>query len=262
LIAFESLAGFLLVLLCALLMLVFTIARRRMRSPSRRTPARVQVGLRPIAAMNELQRAMGLAVEEGARLHVSLGKSSLVAPTAGSALVGLSALERVAQMSSISDRPPISTSGDGALALLSQDALQASYRLAHAPELYDPDRARLTGVTPLSYVAGTLPVIHDEHISANILVGNFGPEAVLMVDAGDQRSAFTLAAADSIPAQAALYAAAKSPLIGEEVYAVSAYLQAGASHFASLRAQDVLRWLIILGLIAGAALKLLGINGL
>jgi hypothetical protein len=37
-------------------------------------------------------------------------------------------------------------------------------------------------------------------------------------------------------------------------------LQGGSTHYASLRAQDVLRWIIILGLIAGAALKLLGIS--
>jgi hypothetical protein len=260
LIAFETLVGFSLVLLCMGLILLFALIRQRSRSQAGRGKPRAHIGLRPIAAMSELQRAMGLAVEEGARLHVSLGKSSLVAPSAGSALVGLSTLERVAQMSSVSDRPPIATSGDGALSLLSQDTLQASYRIAHAPELFDPDRARLTGITPLSYVAGTLPIIRDEHVSANVLVGNFGPEAVLMVDAGDQRGAFTLAAADTLPTQAALYAAAKAPLIGEEVFAIPAYLQGGSTHYASLRAQDVLRWIIILGLIAGAALKLLGIS--
>jgi hypothetical protein len=93
-------------------------------------------------------------------------------------------------LSSVSDRPPVATSGDGTLALLSQDTLRAAYRIANIPEQYDPVQSRLTGPTSFSYVAGTLPGIHDERVSANILVGNFGPEIGLMLDAADREGRF------------------------------------------------------------------------
>jgi hypothetical protein len=209
--------------------------------------------------MQRLRRAIGLAVEDGSRLHVSLGRSSIISPTNASALVGLSTLERIGMLSSVSDRPPVATSGDGTLALLSQDSLRAAYRLGNIPEQYDPVQSRLTGPTAFSYVAGTLPIIHDERISANILVGNFGPEIGLMLDAADREGAFTLAASDSFAAQSVLYAAASEPLIGEELFAVPAYLQAAPIHQAGLRAQDVLRWLVILSLVVGSILAFLGI---
>jgi hypothetical protein len=103
-------------------------------------------------------------------------------------------------------------------------------------------------------VAGTLPVFHDEHVSANILIGNFGPEVALLADAADQENEFMAAGSDSIAAQAVLYAAAREPLIGEELFAVPAYLQAAPIYQAGLRAQDILRWIVIAALIGGAVL--------
>jgi hypothetical protein len=242
----EPAGGLLLVLLAAGLMFVFTITRRTAQRGQSR------VVLHPIVAMQRLRRAIGLAVEDGSRLHVSIGKSSIISPNNASALVGLSTLERVGMLSSVSDRPPIATSGDGTLAVLSQDTVHAAYRISNVPEHYDPTQARLAGPTPFSYIAGTLPIIHDERVSAHILVGNFGPEVALLTDAAEREDAFVLAASDAFSAQSVFYATAGEPLIGEELFAIPAYLQSGPIHHASLRVQDILRWIVIIILILGA----------
>ena len=214
--------------------------------------------LRSIPAFQQLRRALGLAVENGKRLHVTLGNASISNANNTSALAGLSTLERVAQMSIISDRPPLATSGDGTLAILSQDTLRAAYRTGNALEQYDPDQGRLGGITPFSYIAGTLPVVHNKEISAHILVGNFGPEVAFLSEAANQEEAFCLAASDSLPAQAVLFASAQEPLIGEELYAIPAYLQAGPAHQASIRAQDILRWILVAALLGGVILEIVG----
>jgi hypothetical protein len=242
----EGLAGLFLVVLCAVMMLIFMWVYRK----------RQLYNLRTILMFNNLRQAIGLAVEDGSRLHVSLGKASLNIPQMASSLVGLVVLQRIAQLSSISDSPPIATSGDGGLAILSQDTLRATYRTLNAADLYDPDRGQMSGPTPMSYMAGTLATIHDESVTGNIMIGNFGPEVALLADASDQQNAATLAGSDSLPAQAVLFATARDPLLGEEVYASGAYLQAGGSHPASLRVQDVLRWMVVIALIVGAILKL------
>jgi hypothetical protein len=216
--------------------------------------------LRPIPALQRLRRAIGQAIEDGKRLHVSLGKSSLLEPTNPSALSGLSTLERIAQLSIMSDRPPIATSGDGALSILSQDTLRAVYRTGNALEQYDPARGRLAGPTPFSYIAGALPVFRQEQASSHILIGNFGPEVGLLIQAADQQQTFSLAASDSLPAQAVLYATSQEVLIGEELFAVPAYLDAGPAHTASLHVQDILRWGLIAVIVIGVILKTLGIS--
>jgi hypothetical protein len=244
-----NLAGLGVVILCALLMVIFRVVYRKQ-------PLK---GLRLNPAFNRLRQAIGLAVEDGSRLHVSLGNASPYSQQSASGLVGLSALERITQLSAASDQPPVATSGDGGMAVLSQDILRASYRRANTPSLYDPTLGRMSGPTPFSYIAGALPVMHDEDVSANIFLGSFGPEVALLVDTAEQENNFTLAGSDSLPAQAVLYATTREPIIGEELFASGASLQTNPFHPASLRAQDVLRWLIFLSILAGALLKLLGI---
>lgn len=244
-----SVSGILVVVLTLILMVLFLLLNRR--APWR--------GLRSIPAFSKLRQAIFQAVEDGSRLHVSLGKASVNSQENASGLVGLSMLERIAQLSSISDRPPIATSGDGSFSVLSQDILRGAYGTGNTPDLYNPDRGRLAGPTPLSYIAGTLPVIWDENVSTNILIGNFGPEVALLADAANKERSYLLAASDALPAQAVLYAAASEPLIGEELFAGGTYLQTNPSHPASLHAQDVLRWLLVGSMLVGAVIKLLGI---
>ena len=220
----------------------------------RRSPAAFRV----IDAYERLNRSVGLAVENGTRLHVSLGRGNLFTARGGSALAGLGMLRRLAQRTSVSDRPPVATSGDASLAILSQDTLQAGYRAAGAEEQYRFSTGRLTGLTPFSYAAGAIPTIHDESVSANIILGDLGPEAGLLAEASDRQNASLIAASDNLSAQSIFYAAAQEPLVGEELFAAGAYVGAGPWHDASLNVQDILRWLIILAILIGAGLKVLG----
>jgi len=235
------------VAITGLLLLGFTLLRRR-------SPA----VLRSIEAFERLNHVIGLAVENGTRLHISLGRGNLFT-RGGSALAGLAMLRRLAERTSVSDRPPIVTSGDPTLAILSQDTLQAGYKAAGTEEQYRLNTGRLTGLTPFSYAAGTIPVTRDENVSANVMIGDFGAEAALLVEAADRKNTYLIAASDNLVAQSIMYAAAQHPLIGEELFASGAYVGAGASHEASLQVQDILRWVVIVVIGVGSLLKLVGI---
>lgn len=238
-----------LVLATALLLLVFIYLRKKSPAVFRR-----------IEAFERLNRVVGLAVENGTRLHISLGRGNLFTARGGSALAGLAMLRRLAERTSMSDRPPIVTSGDASLSLLSQDTLQAGYHAAGADDQYRVSTGRLAGLTPFSYAAGTIPVTRDEAVSANIIIGDFGAEAALLAESADREDTSLIAASDNLSAQAILYASAQDPLIGEELFASGAYVGAGASHEASLQVQDILRWLVIVAIVGGALLKLMGFN--
>ncbi len=229
--------------------LVFTAAGRN--QPGR--------NLRDVTAFTRLRRMVGLAVEAGTRLHISLGAGGLLGPKGVSGLAGLTVLERVTRAASISDRPPVATSGDGSLGILSRDTLRDAYANVSAENLYDPTSGQVTGLTPFSFAAGALLVIHDEQVSTNIFVGHFGTEVALLTEAGDRNDAVTVAGTDDLSGQAVLYATAQEPLIGEEIYAGGAYLNAGPVHAASLRAQDVFRFLLVIIILIGAIARLVGL---
>jgi hypothetical protein len=215
--------------------------------------------LREIPAFLRLRRSVGLAVEAGTRVHVSLGRGGINGLPAGSALVGLTVLDRISRAASSSDRPPVATSGEGQVTILSQDVMRSSFKHTGSEGQFDFLAGRTSGLTPFSYVAGAIPVILDEQVSTNVLMGNFGSEVALLTEASEQKGSLTIAGTDNLPAQAVLVAAAQEPLLGEEVYASGAYLGAGGFHIASLRAQDVLRWVISAVILIGAFAKLVGL---
>lgn len=216
--------------------------------------------LRAIPAFTRLRRAIGLAVESGSRLHISIGRGNITGPKSSAAFVGLSMLGRLAQSASAGDSPPIATTGDPALAILAQDTLSGTYRDIGMIDHYDPAAGQLLGFTPFSYAAGALQVARDEKSAANILAGSFGSEVALLTDAGESGGNLTLAGTDNVVAQAILYATAHEPLIGEELYAGGAYVQAGPMHAASLRAQDIIRWILVAAILGGIVLNVLGFD--
>lgn len=236
------------VFITAVLLIILTFWKRR--SPYQ---------LRNISALASLYRAMGLSVEDGTRLHISLGFGSLLTPRSGSALAALAMLRHLAEQTSSSDRPPVASTGDPTLSLLAQDTLQAGYTASGAEELFVPTSGRLTGMTPFGYAAGAMPIIRDEKVSANILMGHFGPESALLADAAEQANVITIGASDDLTAQSILFAGSQDALIGEELFASGAYLGAGASHIASLTIQDILRWVIMVTLFFGAVMKFMGL---
>lgn len=235
--------------IAAILLFVFTLIRRR--SPG---------VFREIKAYDRLNRAVGRAVEDGTRLHISIGRGNLFTTRGGSALAGLAMLRRLSERTSLSDNPPIVTSGDASLAILSQDTLQSGYRAAGAEEQYRFTTGRLTGLTPFAFAAGTIPVMRDENVSTNIVLGDLGAESALLVEAADREDTDLIAASDNLSAQSVLYASSQDPLIGEELFAAGAYIGAGPTHEASLQAQDVLRWVVIVAILGGAALKFMGLS--
>ena len=221
----------------------------------RKSPA----SLREIPALTSLYRTLGLSIEDGTRLHISLGTGSLLDARGGSALAGLAMLRHLAERTSVSDEPSIASAGDPTLGLLTQDTLQAGYQVAGVEELYVPTTGRVTGLSPFGYAAGAMNISQNENVSANIIIGHFGPEAALLAEASDRDNVVVIGASDELTGQAVLFANTQDALIGEELFSAGAYLGAGASHVASLTVQDILRWLLILALLSGAVAKLLGV---
>jgi hypothetical protein len=232
----------------AVLLLIITLWKRK-----------APVNLRDIPALTRLYRTLGLSIEDGTRLHISLGHGSLLDARGGSALAGLAMLRHVAERTSVSDKPAVASAGDPAIGLLAQDTLQSGYHAAGVDELYNSTAGRVTGLSPFSYAAGAMHISQNENVSANILIGHFGSEVALLADAADRANVILIGASDDLSGQAALFASTQDSLIGEELFAAGAYLGAGISHRASLTLQDLLRWLVVIGLLGGVAAKIVGV---
>jgi hypothetical protein len=245
----ENLIGLMVVVLTAAFMIVFALQDRKQNLP-----------LRPIPALEKLDKAVGISVEDGRRLHVSFGRGDFLGYHAAGIVTNTAVLDEISRRSLGSDRPPAATSGDGVATLLAVDVLQSTQRHAFTNERMDARRGRLAGVTAMSYAAGVLPALHNENTSTMILGGALGAESRLILDAAEDEQVHILAAPDSLTGQAVAFSSPVDLLIGEEIFAMPAYLHAGSMHSGSLLAEDSLRWLIIAVMLLGAALRSIGLQ--
>ena len=216
--------------------------------------------IRPIPAYDKINQEINIAVEDGTQLHISLGRGGMTGPESASALAGLSILKQIIEKSSFCDHPPVASTGDAVISILAQDTIQGTSKAISVTDRLRNPSGELIGVTPFSYAAGSLSTIRDSNVSANIHTGWFGNEVIWFTTAGERQSSPTIAGAAQLPAQAVIYASASDPLIGEELYAGGAYLGAGKIHQASISAQDVIRWIIIVIILGSVLLNFLGID--
>ncbi len=155
--------------------------------------------------------------------------------------------------------PPVASSGDSLISILSQDTIKTSYQAIGEENLFDPAQGQLTGLTPFAYASGTLPILSDENISVTVFAGHFGAEVGLLTDASRTNQLVALGGSDNLSAQSVMYAAVQEPLVGEELFASGAYLQTGSFHRASVDAQDIMRWVLIVTVLVGVFLKIAGV---
>ncbi|MBP9676363.1 MAG: hypothetical protein KBD67_06445 [Anaerolineaceae bacterium] len=246
----EMVLGFLVVVLTATGMIYHLIKKSHADSPP---------FLRKSADIERLKAAIELSVEDGSRVHVTLGSADLTDAANPSALAGLDSLHRIGQSSSTSDLPPVCSSGNGAFALLSKDTLAAVASDTNTWDIYDPDQGYLTGVTPMAYAVGAMDVMSEPGVKSNILIGNFGSESGFMTITSEEQGAFTVAASDSIIGLSVFMATIRNVVVGEGLFAIPARLALAPAQLAGLKMQDMLRVIIVAALVIGALFKALGL---
>ena len=214
------------------------------------------IGLRKTSAVRSSEILSQAAAEQGKRLTIGLGLDVADSVTAMASLPMLAALIR---RSIFTDQPVRATSGGGTLASLSQSVVRGTYQGAVAPELFKPDYALLAGLSPYAYLAGLLPQAASRANAGIMLYGPHRPESLLAADLAERKRNPVIALTSDLSAQAVLLASSAQLSFGEDYFDGGASLQVNPSAAASLRAQDLLRIVITIGLIAGAVLRLLGV---
>jgi hypothetical protein len=98
----------------------------------------LKLHLRPLNAFDALTNQVGQAIESGGRVHVSLGKNSLIDEDTGTTLAGLEMLDAVTASSAISDQSPVATTADATTLFLMGDTMRRAYERSKQPGKYEP----------------------------------------------------------------------------------------------------------------------------
>lgn len=223
------------------------------------TPLKHRFEIKKSISLINLRKSIGLSIEHGKGLHISLGKSELQNIHGAASLIGLETLNQIIDQSILSDNPPVTTSGSGDLTFLAQTQHENVVNDKSGAVSDFHSNAYLSGATNYSYIAGAIPPSSDDTLSTQIFVGNIGSEIGLLIDSNNKKKHFSLAATDSLEGQSVSYVCSNEALIGEEIFAIPAQMSNKPIYKVSLLIQDLLRWVIIAIIIIVLILKLGGI---
>lgn len=217
------------------------------------------VNLRPLAGFGALRGLSARAAESGQALHVSLGVSGISGEDTAATLASLTVLDYLAEQGATFDSPPIVTVADPTLLPAAQDVLRHAHARQGDVESYDPKQVRLISPDPTAYAAGVMDVLGHEPLAANIMIGNFGDEYLLMGEVGTQKGISQIGGATNPQTLPLVFASADQVLIGEEIFAGGAYLASLPAHIGSLVAQDVMRLLGVVAIVLLVLARLVGL---
>lgn len=205
---------------------------------------------------------VGRVAEEGTLIHVALGSGGLLSEQSMVSVAALQGLSGLTELSATYDTPPIITTGDPTLYVLADNQMREAHLQHGNMDHYRADSVRFMAPTPALYAAAAATLCSDEPVGTNISLGSFGAEVSLLTHAAALKSIKGYGGATSARGIAALYPELEEGdlAIGEEMFAGGAEVTGRVAFWAGLKAQDLLRWLVIAGILIVAVLSLLGLN--
>ena len=243
----------------SIIVILLTLSIIALLSLRRKTP----FPLRRIGAYEIVPALVGNAIEADRPIHLSLGSAGL---GGASTLLSIASAEfayHMIERAAIGDTSPIVTLSDASVLPMAQDSLRRAYQSRGLGAGYKSINARWypAGSRSLAFAAAITALMGDDRVSSNVMVGSYGPELALIMDASKRRSLPIIAVSDQLEGQAVAYALADYPLIGEEVFASPSYLSGKVTETSRAVIVDVLRWLAVLAMLAGLVAKITNNGG-
>lgn len=203
-----------------------------------------EIYVRRIAGIDAVDEAVGRSAELGRPITFSTGLTS-VSPVLYACLGVLSYVsEKAARYRS---RLIVPQYNPEAMAIV-EDVVRDSYRAAGRLSAFDPQSIVFLSESQFAFASGYMGIVHRERVATAFLFGYFAAESLILAEAGQQVGAMQVAASVS-PEQVPFFiCTCDYTLIGEELYAASAYLSREPIQLGSLCGQDVAK-LVFFGLI-------------
>lgn len=215
------------------------------------------VRIRPIRGLVAIDEAVGRAVEMGRPIHFTLGMSRFFSDT----FAAFAILRHLAMKCAEIGAYPIITNSVVTVHLATEEIVRSAYMSSNFPDRYRSDMVRFIAKDPFAYAVGALDVMRSENVSANIMIGTFGPATLLMAEGGRILNLYQIAGTDDLEQLPFYFVSCDYTLIGEEIYGAGAHLSGDKNVLGSLRGEDWLRVGIIALILTFTVLTSLGIDG-
>ena len=216
-----------------------------------------EIFVRRIPGLEAVDEALGRATEMGRSILYVLGLGAVdnVATIASMTILG-----QVARRTADYETPLLVPCNDPIVLNVVREMVKTSYLDEGRPDAYNEDNIFFLTESQFAYAAGVDGIMIREKPAAIFLQGTFFAESLLMAETGNSIGAIQIAGTDSEHQLPFFIAACDYTLIGEELYAATAYLSKDPMFLGSLKGQDWGKLVIFAAIVLGVILELSGVN--
>ena len=213
--------------------------------------------IRRIGGLDSMDESVGRATE--------MGKPILFVPGINDlddiqTLAALTILGKLAQKTAEYDAKIIVPVARSMVLSTAKEIVKESYLKAGRPDAFDPDCVFYITDDQFGFVAGVDGIILREKPAANFFLGAFYAESLILAETGFTSGAIQTAGT-AMPSQLPFFVVACDyTLIGEELFAASAYLSGDPHQLGSLKGQDVGKAIVVSTILLGTILEISGVH--
>ncbi|HET9941092.1 MAG TPA: DUF6754 domain-containing protein [Candidatus Eisenbacteria bacterium] len=210
-----------------------------------------EIFIRRIAGLNAIDEAIGRATEIGKKVMYIPGIQSMddIQTVASVAILGHVARStaRYGTDLEVPNKDPLTFAS-------AREVVRAAYLEEGRPDLFREEMVNYVTYDQFAFTAAVSAKMTREKPAAIFLVGYFFAESLILAETGQSTGAIQIAG-QADPTQLPFFVATCDyTLIGEELYAASAYLSREPVLLGSIRGQDIAKGILILIAIAGIVL--------
>ncbi|MFT5370219.1 MAG: hypothetical protein ACI8V2_005201 [Candidatus Latescibacterota bacterium] len=216
---------------------------------------RHEMYIRRIAGLEALDEALGRATEMGKPVFFAHGLHPMGSV---STIAAVNILSRIARRTAEFNTELKVANNDPIVMAVSREVVKESYLNAGRPDAYNDDMVFLAATEQFSYAAAVDGMMVRERPAANIMMGYFYAESLLLAETGANIGAIQIAGTDSYTQLPFFITTCDYTLMGEELYAASAYLSREPKLMGSLKGMDVGKAFLLLTLVLGTLLATMG----
>jgi len=213
--------------------------------------------IRPIAGLEEVDNAIGRATEMGRPILFVPGLTSI---DDVATLAGLAILSHITKKAAEYDTRIIVPVSDYIVLPIAQQIVKEAHSAAGRPDSFNANDVFFVAYEQFAFVAGVNGIMIRQKTATNFYLGMFYAEALVMTETGNITGAIQIAGTDAITQIPFFITTCDYTLIGEELYAASAYLSRDPVIISTLKSQDATKLCIIVFVIIGTILSSLHVN--
>jgi len=209
--------------------------------------------IRRIQGLEAVDEAIGRATEMGKPVLYLCGLDSLATL---STLAAVNILGRVARRVADYDSDLIVPCRDPVVLTVAQEVAKEAYIDRGRPDAFREDKIFFVTDDQFSYTATTCAIMMREKPAANFFMGYYYAESLLLAETGASTGAIQIAGTDATHQLPFFITTCDYTLIGEELYAASAYMSREPMLLGSLKGQDLGKAVMMLFIIVQTILFL------